>query len=44
VSEMDYCVSQKSKDGRIFIVLLYVDGILVIVDEGEAAVLKKLLM
>jgi hypothetical protein len=43
-SETDQCVLRKEKNGRIFILLLYVDDILVVVDEQEAKGLKAMLM
>ncbi len=44
VSETDRCVFRKEKNGRIFILLLYVDDILAVVDEQEAKELKAMLV
>jgi hypothetical protein len=41
MSKTDACVLRKYRDGRLFLLLLYVDDILVVVDEKEATALKK---
>lgn len=43
-SETDQCMFRKEKNGRIFILLLYMDDILVVVDEQEAKRLKAMLV
>jgi hypothetical protein len=44
MSETDQCVFRKACSGRIFILLLYVDDILAIVDAKEAKALKAMLI
>jgi hypothetical protein len=43
MSKTDPCVFRKYRDGRLFLLLLYVDDILAVVDEKEEAVMKKML-
>jgi hypothetical protein len=43
VSKTDPCVFRNYRDGRLFLLLLYVDDILAVVDEKEAAELKRVL-
>ena len=43
VSKTDPCVFRKYRDGRLFLMLLYVDDILAVVDKKEAVELKRML-